>query len=98
MGAEKKVRRKKFFTITDKVWILRRIEAGEKNVDIARAMNITHSAASYMLRHKDQIRKQYQTLLETQGDTSITKLSGVVESPVEKSVFMWYKHQRKRRL
>lgn len=89
---------KKFFkrlSVDKKVEIVRRVENGERQMDLAEEYGVSKSAVSYIVSKKETI-KDFEHMLKQQNGRSDkrTRASGVENNRVEMALFTWFTQKR----
>ncbi|XP_017871348.1 PREDICTED: tigger transposable element-derived protein 4-like [Drosophila arizonae] len=83
--------KRKCFTVEEKMQIIRRLEAGERNVALAKEFCVCHTTIATIKKNKEQIRALFNSnVLKSK------RVRASTQDQVDKALFQWFKMQRSR--
>ncbi|TEA24754.1 hypothetical protein DBR06_SOUSAS35810013, partial [Sousa chinensis] len=84
-------------TMETKMKIIKRVESGEKMVDITHSYNMSHSTTGTILKNEDKIMEHVTSAVPIMS-TIILKKHGKVMEEMEKLLSVWVQDQHQHRV
>lgn len=86
---------RKLLTLSERAQIVKRLNSGEKNVDIAAYYGVSHSTVTRIAIGKENILRKERILIEQHVDKSTHRSVGLDSSQFEQILYAWYTEQKK---
>ena len=91
------VKKRQAISFEMKVAIIKKLDAGEKMVNVARAYNMNRSTIGTIYKQKDHIMEHVKSAMVMQS-TIISSKRGKLLEEMEKLLSIWLEHQRQQRV
>lgn len=97
MNSKNSKNTRKAITLTDKCEVLRRIDAGERIVDISKALEFAKSTIQSIRENKDKIKKLLQVITSPCKTKLVRQRSNLLEQ-MENLLNLWIEDNNQRRI
>jgi len=77
-------------TILDRAQIIEKLEAGEKEINLAKEYGVTQTTISWTKKNKENIISSKRTIIEQHGSLSKKKMTGIEDSALDKELYRWF--------
>ena len=91
------VKKRQAISLETKVTIIKKLDSGEKMVNVARTFNMNRSTVGTIYKSKDRIMEHVKSAMPMQS-TIISKKRGKLIEETEKLLSHWMEHQWQRRV
>jgi len=81
-------------TILDRAQIIEKLEAGEKEINLAKEYGVTQMTISQTKKKKENIISSKRTIIEQHGSLSKKKMTGIEDSALDKRLYRWFFQMR----
>ena len=95
-GSGGSVKKRQAISMETKVAIIKKIDSGEKTMNVACLFNMSSSTICTVYKNKERIKQHVKSAMPMQS-TIITKRRGKLIKEMEKFLGMWMEHHRGRR-
>lgn len=82
-------KKRKQFSIEDKIKIIDKIESGSSNAQLAKECEVAHSTISTIWKNKEIIRKTFE-----EKSAKVKKIRPTQHQDIEAALLKWFKIQR----